>query len=209
VLIDVGDPSLLSQPAGKDDILLTTHEHSDHFDRDFVASFPGHRVAKGGSTSEGDIEVTGIEAAHGLTAGPDAGPDGSDYIYLVEMGGLRIAHFGDFGQFALTQAQLEALGTVDVAITQLDNPYSSVDSTNRLAYDMIGQVCPRILIPTHMIQASKDDMTLALTMWKGMYSPKNYVRLTPATLPQETTLLLLGARGASMGPAFDLPLSPW
>ncbi len=47
---------------------------------------------------------------------------GSNHIYIVDMGGLRIAHFGDIGQEQLTQEQLEALGEVDIALTQLVNP---------------------------------------------------------------------------------------
>ena len=44
VLIDVADPSALISPATEEDILLTTHGHSDHFDADFADSFPGQQL---------------------------------------------------------------------------------------------------------------------------------------------------------------------
>jgi len=43
ILIDVYDPTLLTSPARATDILLTTHNHSDHYLESFEQSFPGRR----------------------------------------------------------------------------------------------------------------------------------------------------------------------
>ena len=216
VLIDVGDPDALSRPARKDDILLTTHEPQSYvdwyepdtnFNPDFAATFPGRMVPEGGSISQGDFKVTGIAAAHGTTDSPASIVDRSDNIYLIEVGGLRIANFGDFGQYALTQSQLDRLGRVDVVMTQFDNSYSSVSAHNHLAFDMLGQLCPKIVIPTDLA-SEQDDLAVARTFFAvEQYTPSIHVHLTPATLPAKTTMLLMGDRGKRLGPAQGFTLS--
>ncbi len=215
VLIDVGDPGLLSRPAAADDILLTTHaaQYSDSWHEpdfnvlpEFVAAFPGRSLPMGASVTAGDFKVTGIAAAHGSQNGPATIVDATDDIYVIEVGGLRIADFGDFGQAALTQKQLDRLGRVDVAITQFDNSYSGVDAENGLAFDMLDQICPRIVIPT-AIERPTADLTVALSLMKGEYSPNGHVHLTPATLPATTTMLLLGRRAPALAKEFSIAVS--
>jgi len=118
VLIDVYKPTALSSPATKNDVLLTTHKHQDHVNASFYTSFPGQQLmTKVGEIKVADVAILGIASAH--NAADELKPEGgTNYIYVVDMGGLRIAHFGDIGQEALTAEQLKALGKVDIAITQ-------------------------------------------------------------------------------------------
>lgn len=61
--------------------------------------------------------------------------DGSDYIFVVDIGGMRVVHFGDLGRDALTPAQMSAIGHADVAISQLGNAISDVDAANRRGFN--------------------------------------------------------------------------
>ena len=124
VLVDVASPDALSSPATGADVLLTTHGHADHVNSNFLKSFPGQQLnAAEGQIILADVSIKGVKSAH--TALKDI--DGSNYIYIIDMADLRIAHFGDIGQDELTSEQLTALGDVDIALTQLRNSYSQMD----------------------------------------------------------------------------------
>jgi L-ascorbate metabolism protein UlaG (beta-lactamase superfamily) len=55
--------------------------------------------------------VTAIASEHDDVAGTTRGPN---TIFAFELDGLRIVHFGDFGQAALRPEQAEAIGAVDL-----------------------------------------------------------------------------------------------
>lgn len=82
--------------------MLTTHNHGDHYRLDFFNSFAGRQLkVKTGDIKLEDVTIRGIASAH--NEGDEPRPeDGSNYIFIIDMGGLRIAHFGDIGQDALT-----------------------------------------------------------------------------------------------------------
>ena len=189
VLIDVFDPGALSAPPTADDVLLTTHTHDDHLSRDFRSSFPGRQLF----VTEGEIEtpdatIRSIASAH-TEDDPLLPKNGADYIFIVDMGGLRIAHFGDIGQTALTAGQLQALGNVDIAITQFDNSFSHMDAINKKGFRLMEQVKPRLILQTHTSVAAVE---LARTLWPVLYSEQPEVTVTAERLPAETSLLLLG-----------------
>ena len=190
VLIDVWDPSALSAPPAAGDVLLTSHDHDDHLVAEFVQSFPGKQLyIEAGKLSGAGAEIVSIPAAH--SQGEPLRPrGGSDYIFVIEMGGLRIAHFGDIGQDALTPAQLRALGDVDVAITQFDNSFSQMDLENKKGFALMEQVKPRLIVPTH---SSTRAVDYAANLWPVLWSDSPAVTITRARLPGETSLLVLGA----------------
>jgi L-ascorbate metabolism protein UlaG (beta-lactamase superfamily) len=67
-----------------------------------VDSFPGQKITiSEGQLDVGGVEISGIAAAHdeGMTTLPS---HGSDYIFVIEIGGFCVAHFGDIGQKDLT-----------------------------------------------------------------------------------------------------------
>ena len=127
VLIDVAEPRNLKSPATEKDALLTTHTyHSDHYNRAFATSFPGQQLAEAGTLNLPGVAIKGIESTHS-----DDANSGKMIIYIVDMGGLRIAHFGGVGQAEFTPEQLSQLGQVDVALTPLENSSSNMNLTNK------------------------------------------------------------------------------
>lgn len=189
VLIDVFDPSALSTPPTADDILLTTHTHDDHLSPDFQKGFPGRQLfVKAGHIDTPDATITSIASAH-TEDDPLVPENGTDYIFIIDIGGLRIAHFGDIGQTALTAGQLKALGNVDIAVTQFENSFSHMDTTNKKGFHLMEQVEPWLILQTHTSSAA---VQYAATLWPVLYSERPSVTVTAAELPAETSLLLLG-----------------
>ena len=191
ILIDVHHPGALSGPPTEKDVLLTTHNHGDHRRLDFVKSFPGKQLdVKAGQIKLKDVTINGIASAH--NEGDEFRSEGgTNYIFIIEMAGLRIAHFGDIGQVALTPDQLQALGKVDIAITQLANSYSDMNAQNKKGFNLMDQVKPRLIVPTHVVDSGL-SAKLAAEKWKAFESYKKYLSLSIDNLPEETTIIFMG-----------------
>lgn len=202
-MIDVYDPALLSKLPGEQDILLTTHHHHDHYQEAFVDSFPGDQLnCQAGELIDDDVHIISIPSSH--NAGERFRLEGgTNYIFLIEIGGLRIAHFGDIGQDQLTADQLEVLKPVDVAITQLRNPYSDMGMQNLKGFRLMDQVQPRLVIPTH---TSLESIQYGLNQWTGYFNEDDSVFIDPSMLSRDTEMLLLGSNAARYRDDFSLEI---
>ena len=190
VLIDVHDPGALSSPPTAKDVLLTTHNHGDHRRLDFVSSFPGKQLdVKTGEIKLKDVTIRGIASAH--NEGDEFRDEGgSNYIFIIDMAGLRIAHFGDIGQEALTSKQLKVLGKVDIAITQLANMFSDMTAANKKGFNLMDQVKPKLIIPTHIHDPA--CAKIAADKWIGYNSYKKDLTLSIDNIPEATTIIFMG-----------------
>ena len=201
IYIDVYNPAALTKTPDANDILLTTHLHGDHYVPAFQASFPGQQLfTQEGRIDLPDVSITGIASAHNSND-PIQAEKATDYIYIIDVAGLRIAHFGDIGQDALTDSQLAALGTVDIAITQTSNSYSNMNASNLKGFNLLDQVKPRLIIPTHSDQAT---IKIAVQRWKGYYSATPTITLSRDNLPAQESILCLGTLGPAYGSIFQL-----
>jgi len=120
-------------------------------------------------------------------------------LYVVEMAGLTIAHFGHIGQNELTQDQLDALGDIDIAITQLANSYSRMGIENKKGFHLMDQVRPRLIIPT---RSDMETVEHAVARWESYYadSPVNIAR---SDLSDGTRFLVMGdGTDSSLGLAY-------
>jgi len=151
------------------------------------------------------VSIRGIASAH--NANDAIKPEnGSNYIYIVDMAGLRIAHFGDIGQDVLTAEQLKALGKVDIAITQFDNSYSNMNMSNKKGFNLIDQVKPRLIIPTH---TGPDAMKYAAAQWTCFYTDQLSVTVGQADLSNQTQALFMGKMAPAYGKILNLPKVNW
>lgn len=202
VLIDVYDPSLLSSPATEKDILLTTHGHSDHVSS-LTNNFPGPSlIIKAGDLKVADVTIKGIPSAHNQSD-PFLPEKGTDYIFIIDIGGLRFAHFGDIGQLELTPDQLTTLGKVDVAITQFANSYSDMDIDNLKGFNLMDQLKPKMIIPAH---EDIDTMKYAAKLWKTYYA-ENPLKIGKADLEGGTKMVLVGEKKRLMSKI--VKAAPW
>ncbi len=98
------------------DVVLVSHPHYDH-DASYYAPADAPVLKRPGAFALGDLRVTGIEGRHAEPWGAEFG--GTNTLWLIETGGLRIAHLGDTGP--LSEAALRALGQVDVLMLPVDD----------------------------------------------------------------------------------------
>ena len=191
VFIDVSSPDeLTAEPTAKD-ILLTTHRHPDHLDRDFQSNFPGKQLlAANGVLASADVRVTGIVSIH-HPGDSMATPPYTNVIYLIETGGLRIAHLGDIGQRTFTEKQMQQLAGVDIVITQFANDtLSAMTVENGEGFRLAQHLSPRLIIPTsHTGLAALEK---ARTLWPCYATDAPFIVLERAALPATPRFLLLG-----------------
>jgi len=93
------------------DVLLITHEHGDHNGAEVVGGSPHTIRATAGRFETPIGEVVAVASEHDDVAGTQRGPNA---IMCFSLDGLRLCHFGDFGQAGLRPEQRAAIGDVDV-----------------------------------------------------------------------------------------------
>ncbi len=201
IFIDVWDTAKLANKPTAQDFLLTTHSHSDHLAPDFLESFPGKKITvEASSIKAGDVSIESIPALH--DEGQElAQKDGPDYIFIIDVAGMRLAHFGDFGQDKVSPEQLAKLGKVDVAFSQLANPYSSMDESNKKGFNEMNQVSPKLLITTHISSATVE---MAPKVWKAAWAT-GPITISKAKLPAAMTCLFMGEQAESYGKLYGIP----
>jgi L-ascorbate metabolism protein UlaG (beta-lactamase superfamily) len=125
------------------DLLLVTHEHLDHNGVDAISGEPVTLRSTAGTHDSPIGQVTGIASEHDQVAGTERGPN---TIFVFELDGIRIAHFGDFGQAALRPEQKAAIGTVDLAFVPVGGS-ATIDADEAKA--LVDELAPRWVVPMH------------------------------------------------------------
>ncbi len=93
------------------DLVLITHEHFDHNGLQALQE-PKMAIRSTAGRFKTPIgEVVAIAGEHDDVAGTKRGPN---TIFRFQLEGLRIAHFGDFGQKELRAEQFEQIGPLDL-----------------------------------------------------------------------------------------------
>jgi L-ascorbate metabolism protein UlaG (beta-lactamase superfamily) len=125
------------------DLLLVTHEHRDHNGVGAISGDPVVLRSTAGKLESPIGEVLAVASEHDEAAGTERGPN---TIFAFTFGGMRIAHFGDFGQHALRDEQSTALGTIDLVFLPIgDGPTIGADQ----AVEIAGRLGARIVVPMH------------------------------------------------------------
>ena len=115
------------------DQVLCSHEHHDHNYR------AGVRLSGRG---EAAIQVTALPWYHDDCQGKKRGPS---TIYLLEGGGVRVAHFGDVGCMP-SQEIVEQLRGVDAALLPVGGFYTVGPQE---AKEIVDAIRPRVVVPMH------------------------------------------------------------
>jgi L-ascorbate metabolism protein UlaG (beta-lactamase superfamily) len=93
------------------DLVLVTHEHLDHNAVEVIGGEPAVLRSTAGRLESPIGEVSAVASEHDQVAGTERGPN---TIFAFTFGGMRVCHFGDFGQSALRAEQVAAIGPVDL-----------------------------------------------------------------------------------------------
>jgi L-ascorbate metabolism protein UlaG (beta-lactamase superfamily) len=107
--IEWGYPPIAS-PAGVD-LLVVTHEHVDHNAVEVIDGEPTLVRSQAGTHESPLGDVIAIASEHDGVAGVERGPN---TIVVFDLDGVRVAHFGDFGQPALRPEQRAHLDGIDL-----------------------------------------------------------------------------------------------
>jgi L-ascorbate metabolism protein UlaG (beta-lactamase superfamily) len=125
------------------DLLLVTHEHGDHNGVEAITGDPHVIRSTAGRFDTPIGEVVAVASEHDDAAGTARGPN---TIFVFSLDGVRIAHFGDFGQPALRPEQRAAIGDVDLAFV----PVGGGPTTGAAAAAaIVRELSPTFAIPMH------------------------------------------------------------
>jgi L-ascorbate metabolism protein UlaG (beta-lactamase superfamily) len=125
------------------DLVLVTHEHGDHNGVEVVGGSPVVLRSKAGTLDSPVGEVVAIASEHDDAAGTKAGPN---TIVCFSLDGLRVCHFGDFGQAALRPEQREPIGAVDVLFMPVGGGPTIGGAA---AAELVRSLEPRLVVPMH------------------------------------------------------------
>jgi L-ascorbate metabolism protein UlaG (beta-lactamase superfamily) len=125
------------------DLVLVTHEHSDHNGVDTIGGDPPVLRSTAGRLESPIGEIVAIASEHDDAAGTARGPN---TIFVFALEGLRVAHFGDFGQRALRAEQEAAIGEVDLVFLPIGGgPTIGAEQ----AAVLVERLAPRWVVPMH------------------------------------------------------------
>jgi L-ascorbate metabolism protein UlaG (beta-lactamase superfamily) len=135
----------LKEPKLTADILLVSHEHSDHSNTSIVKKAHDDLkiISEPGEYEFGGVYVQAIPAHHDDKEGKEKG---ETLMFTVRVEDMVVAHLGDLGQTELTEAQLEELNGVDILLVPVGGEYTV---NGNQAAKIVTQVDPRIVIPMH------------------------------------------------------------
>lgn len=125
------------------DLLLITHEHFDHNAAGAIGGDPQVIRSTAGTFDTPLGQLRAIASEHDPLAGTQRGPN---TIFAFALGGLRVCHFGDFGQSALRPEQQQAIGQVDLLLVPVGGgPTAGADA----AAGIVDRLRPRWVVPMH------------------------------------------------------------
>jgi L-ascorbate metabolism protein UlaG (beta-lactamase superfamily) len=125
------------------DLVLVTHEHSDHNGVEASAGAPAVLRSTAGRLDSPIGEVLAVASEHDPAAGTERGPN---TVFAFELEGTRVCHFGDFGQQALREEQARAIGPVDLLFIPVGGG-PTIDAVQ--AGEIVARLAPRWVVPMH------------------------------------------------------------
>jgi L-ascorbate metabolism protein UlaG (beta-lactamase superfamily) len=125
------------------DLLLITHEHVDHNGVEGIGGDPAILRSTAGRLESPLGEVVAIASEHDDAAGTERGPN---TIFAFDLDGVRVAHFGDFGQSELRPEQAAALEGIDLVFLPVGaGPTIGAEG----ATEIVKALKPRWVVPMH------------------------------------------------------------
>jgi len=121
VITDPFDPVYvgLKYPKNDADIVTVSHNHNDHNKADLIDNVK--MVINGAGEYEiMGVSIIGIETDHDASGGEERG---KNIVFILEVDGLRIAHFGDLGH-KLSEKLMEQMGDIDVLMIPVGGEYT-------------------------------------------------------------------------------------
>jgi len=172
----------------KADIVTVSHDAPGHNFTSAVKS-TSHVIDGPGEFEIGGVFITGVQTDG---TGKKAAEKPRNTLYVFDYMGITVAHLGDLRSVP-TQAEIEALGTVHVALV----PVGDGGSLNAAkAAEVVSLLEPNIVIPMHYhTQVSKVPLDRLDKFLKemGLHDAESVPRLkvSKSSLPDETKVVVL------------------
>ncbi len=175
------------------DIVTVSHEAPGH---NFINAVKGvsHYITGPGEFEIGGVFITGVQTDFNAKKNVEKP---RNTLYVFDYDGLTVAHLGDLRQVP-TQAEVEALGTVNVALV----PVGGGQSLNAAkAAEVISLIEPNLVIPMHYghkaSQVSLEPLSKFLKeMGLAAVEPVPSLKVTSSSLPDETKVIVLDLAGS-------------
>jgi len=162
---------------------------------------PGHSYSKGvrGAThtltGPGEYEIGGVFITAVQTVKKQAANGDHNVIYVFDYDGITVAHLGDLSR-TLTQAEVDALGTVNVALVPVGGGLSLNASK---AAEVISLLDPGIVIPMHYktkeMRLTLDPLSKFIKeMGLSNIEPLESLKVVKSAIPEETKVVVLEPR---------------
>jgi L-ascorbate metabolism protein UlaG (beta-lactamase superfamily) len=176
------------------DIVTISHEAPTASSVESVTGNP-YIITGPGEYEVGSVFITGIQ-----TGGRRAGEDDqggnpapqTNTLYTIDYNALTVAHLGDVSRVP-SQAEIEALGTVNVALVPIGSSHSL--NAARIA-EIISMLEPNIVIPMHYTPSARGLPLDALSKFlkeMGLSEAETLpsLKITSTSLPEETKVIVL------------------
>jgi L-ascorbate metabolism protein UlaG (beta-lactamase superfamily) len=172
----------------KADIVTISHDAPGH---NFSSAVKGnaHAITGPGEFEIGSVFITGIQTNGHTKKDPD---DLRNTLYVFDYEGVNVAHLGDLSRVP-TQTEIEALGTVHVALVPVGGGRGLNASK---AAEVISLLEPGIVIPMHygtpacqikLAPLSKFLKEMGLNDLEAQPS----LKITKSSIPEETRVVVL------------------
>ena len=123
------------------DIIIVSHDHSDHNNVSAVQGQP--QIIKGSGINDvSGIEFKGIATYHDKSKGKERG---GNTVFCFTVDGIRLCHLGDLGHL-LSQEQIASVGDVDILFIPVGG-FFTIDAAE--ASQVCTQLMPKVIIPMH------------------------------------------------------------
>ena len=193
-----------TMPTVEADVVTVSHEHGDHNNVGLIRGMP--RVVRGLGVGAADWNriyermggtlIYAVPAFHDDVQGTS--PRGLDTLFMIDSGGVRIAHLGDIGQPSLSEGQLRALGAIDILMIPVGAGPFTVTPAQATA--ITAQIRPKIVIPMHYKTPERQPPTWPGIDERAFLEGKQNVRrlgshtltITRDQLPSTTQIVVMG-----------------
>lgn len=177
----------------KADIVTVSHDMPGH---NFVSGVKStsHTIASPGEYEIGGVFITGVRTDRGNAK------NGKNLLFHFDLDGVKVAHFGDLTQLP-TQAEIEALGDVNVALV----PVGGGNSLNAAkAAELIAMIEPNIVIPMHYelpgLLVKLDPLTKFMKeMGIAEFQSESSLKVTKSSLSEETKVIVMNVSSKGNG----------
>ncbi|MCS7201491.1 MAG: MBL fold metallo-hydrolase [Dictyoglomus sp.] len=132
------------------DLIISSHEHGDHYNPNFLGKKVEVIVGTKDRGTEWnlfekkieDIKIWNVPTFHDDAEGKKRGKNS---ITVIDGEGIRLVHLGDLG-IVLTEKEIKLLGKVDILFIPVGGYYTL---SQEEALKVINQINPKVVIPMH------------------------------------------------------------